>query len=94
MQSKLVSLLYTVCVYKQVQDWAQFQSLLLPVDPARTFIRLDVHFVQIDVNLGDFHLEAIGQKLDGLPDGAIARSPWQREKRLGSNGSYVNTCQK
>lgn len=69
------------------EDWDQFQLFLLPVDPTRTFIRLDVHLVQIDVNLGDFHLEAVGQKLDGLPDGAIARSPWQREKGLGSSGS-------
>lgn len=64
---------------------------MLPVDPARTSIRFDVHLIQVDVNLGDFHLEAVGQKLDGLPDGAIARTPWQRKQGLGSNISCKNT---
>lgn len=86
--------LITVCLCRPAQDLIQFQSVLLPVDPARAFIRLDVHLIQIDVDLGYFHLEAVGQKLDWLPNGAIARSPWQREKGLGSNGSYKNTCQK
>lgn len=64
------------------------KSTLLPVDTARTSIWLDVHLIQIDINLGDFHLEAVGQKLNGLPNGAIARPPWQRKQGLGSNGSY------
>ncbi len=72
----------------------QLQSFLLPVHAARTFIRLDVYLIQIDVYLGYFHLEAVGQKLDGLPNGAIARSPRQRKQGLGSNGSLNNTCQK
>lgn len=64
---------------------------MLPVDPARTSIGFDVHLIQVDINLGDFHLEAVGQKLDGLPDGAIARSPWQRKQGLGSNISCNDT---
>lgn len=72
----------------------QFQDFLIPVDSARTFIRFDVHFIQVDVDFGDFHLEAVGQKLDGLPNGAIAGSPWQRKQGLGSNGSYSNTSRK
>lgn len=66
------------------------KAYVLPVDPARTSIRFDVHLIQVDINLGDFHLEAVGQKLDGLPDGAIARSPWQRKQGLGSNISFYD----
>lgn len=63
----------------------------LPVDPARTSIRFDVHLIQVDINLGDFNLKAVGQKLDGLSDGAIARSPGQRKQGWGSNISYNDT---
>lgn len=66
------------------------KAYVLPVDPARTSIRFDVHLIQVDINLGDFHLEAVGQKLDGLPDGAIARSPWQRKQGWGSNISFYD----
>ena len=59
----------------------------VPVDAPRTLLRLDVHLVQVDIDLGDVHLEAVGQQLDGLPHGAIARSPWQREEGLGPCGS-------
>jgi len=88
-----IKIVWSVCVFKKY-----CLSVWLPVDPARTFIRLDVHLVQIDVDLGDFHLEAVGQKLDGLPKGAIARPLWQREKDFGfsrcSNVSYNSKYQK
>lgn len=63
----------------------------VPVDPSGTFIRLDVHLVQVDVDFGDFHLEAVGQKLDRLSNGAIAGSLWQRKQGWGFNGSYRST---
>lgn len=47
----------------------------LPVHTARTLLGFDVHLVEVDVHLGDLHLEAVGQKLDGLPHGAIAGPP-------------------
>lgn len=52
-------------------------ALLLPVDPARTFVRFDIDLVEIDIDLGDINLETVGEKLDGLPNGAIAGSLWQ-----------------
>lgn len=55
------------------------KSLLLPVDPARTFIWFDVHLIQVDIDFRDVHLEAVRKKLDGFPNIAIARSPWQRK---------------
>lgn len=63
----------------------------LPVDSAGTSIRIDVHLIEVDINLWDFHLEAVGKELDGFPNSAIARSPWQRKKGLGS--SYNHTGQ-
>lgn len=65
-------------------------ALVSPVDSARTFVRFDVHLVEVDVNFGYFYLEAVGQKLDGLPDVAIAGPPWQRKEGLGSSGSCNN----
>lgn len=62
---------------------------VLPVDSAGTSIRLDVHLVEVDINLGDFHLEAVGKELDGFSDSAIARSPWQRKKGLGSSYNHI-----
>lgn len=59
----------------------------LPVDSPRALVRLDVHLVQVDIDLGDLHLEAVGQQLDGLPHGAIARPPRHGEQGLGPNGS-------
>jgi len=59
----------------------------LPVDSPGTLVRLDVHLVEVDVHLGDIHLEAVGQQLDGLPHGAIARPPRQGEQGLGPNVS-------
>lgn len=71
---------------------------VLPVDSAGTSVRLNVHLVEIDVNFGDFHLEAVGEELDGLSDSAIARSPWQRKKGLGSSYNHmrqnVDKCNK
>lgn len=45
----------------------------LPVDSARTLIRLDIHLVVVDVNLRNIHLKVIGQKLDWFPHSANAR---------------------
>lgn len=45
----------------------------LPVDSARTLIRLDIHLVVVDVNLRDVHLKVIGQELDWFPHSANAR---------------------
>lgn len=59
----------------------------IPVDAARALLGLDVHLIEVDVYLWDIHLEAVGQQLDGLSHGAIARSPWHSEQGLGSNGS-------
>ena len=42
-------------------------SYRLPVDPARTLLRRDVHLVQVDVHLGDVDLEAVSQEPDRLP---------------------------
>lgn len=59
----------------------------LPVDSPGALVRLDVHLVQVDIHLGDLHLEAVGQQLDGLPHGAIARPSRHGEQGLGPNGS-------
>lgn len=59
----------------------------LPIDSPWALVRLDVHLVKVDINLGDLHLEAVGQQLDGLPHGAIARPPRQGEQGLGPNSS-------
>lgn len=45
----------------------------LPVDSARTLIRLDIHLVVVDINLRDVHLKVIGQELDWFPHSANAR---------------------
>ena len=60
---------------------------ILPVDSPWALVRLDVHLVQVDIHLRDVHLEAVGQQLDGLPHGAIARPPRHGEQGLGPNGS-------
>lgn len=44
--------------------------LALPVDSARTLVRLDVHLIVIDVDLGNVHFKVVGKELDGLPDGS------------------------
>lgn len=59
----------------------------LPVDSPWALVRLDVHLVEVDIHLGDLHLKAVGQQLDGLPHGAIARPPRHGEQGLGPNGS-------
>ena len=64
-----------------------FREPSLPVDSPWALVRLDVHLVEVDIHLGDLHLEAVGQQLDGLPHGAIARPPWHGEQGLGPNGS-------
>lgn len=60
---------------------------MAPVNTPRAFFRLDVHLVQVDVHLGDVHLEAVGQQLDGFPHGAIARPSRDGEQGLSPNGS-------
>lgn len=60
----------------------------IPVHTPWTLLGFDVHLVQVHVHLGDLHLEAVGQKLDGLPHGAIAGSPRHWEQGLGPNGSW------
>lgn len=59
----------------------------MPVNTARALVRLDVHLVQVDVHLGDLHLEAVGQQLDGLAHGAIAWPPRHGEEGLRPNRS-------
>ena len=57
----------------------------MPVDAARALFRLDVHLVQVDIHLGDVHLEAVGQQPDGLPHGAIAWPPRHGKQGLRRN---------
>lgn len=64
-----------------------YEGFDLPVDSAWALVRLDVHFVKVDIHLGDLHLEAVGQQFDGLSHGAIARPPRHGEEGLGPNGS-------
>lgn len=62
-------------------------AAILPVDPSWALVRLDVHLVEVDIHLWDLHLEAVGQQLDWLPHGAIARPLRHGEQGLGPNGS-------
>lgn len=54
---------------------------LLPVDPSRPFLRLDVDIIVIDINLGNLHLEVIGKEPDGFPHRAEAGTPRRLEQR-------------
>ena len=56
-------------------------DVYLPVDPTGTFLRLDVDIIVIDINLGNLHLEVVGQKANGFPHRAEARAPWRLEQR-------------
>lgn len=60
---------------------------LAPVNTPWALFWLDVHIVQVDIHLGDVHLKAVGQQLDGLPHGAIARPPRYGELGRSPNGS-------
>lgn len=55
---------------------------LLPVDPPRTLIRFDVHFVVVNIHFWDLHLKVVGKQLDGLADGAHARPAGSLEHLL------------
>lgn len=50
--------------------YGQRLILALPVDPAWALVRLDVHFIVIDIDLGDVHFKIVGQELDRFPDGS------------------------
>lgn len=56
--------------------------LALPVDSARTLVRLDVHFIVIDIDLGNVHLKIVGEELDGLSNGSYPRPAWSLEYLL------------
>lgn len=56
-------------------------SFLVPVDPSRPFLRLDVDVIVIDINLGNLHLEVIGKEPDGFPHRAEAGTPRRLEQR-------------
>lgn len=62
-----------------------------PVDTAWTSLWLDVHVIQVDIHLWDVHLKAVGQQLDGLAHGAIARSARYGEQGRSPNGSCAHT---
>lgn len=53
----------------------------LPVDPPRSFLRLDVDIIVIDINLGNLHLEVVGKESDGFPHRAEAGTPRRLEQR-------------
>lgn len=53
----------------------------LPVDPPRPFLRLDVDFIMIDINLGNLHLEMIGKEPDGFSHCAEAGTAWRLKQR-------------
>lgn len=52
------------------------QILALPVDSAWTFVGFDIHFIVIDIDLGNVHFKVVGQELDGLPDGSYPGPAW------------------
>ncbi len=54
----------------------------LPVDPSRTLIRFDVHFIVEHINFWDFDLKVVGKQLDGFADGAHARPAGRLEHLL------------
>ena len=60
---------------------------VLPVDPPRAFLRLDVDIIVVDINLGNLHLEVVGQETDGLPHRAHARSAGRLEEGGGGRGA-------
>lgn len=64
----------SICA-REVLKKILLRSSGLPVDSPWALVRLDVHLVEVDIHLGDLHLEAVGQQLDGLPHRAIARPP-------------------
>lgn len=61
---------------------------VLPVDPSRPFLRLDVDVIVIDVNLGNLHLEVVGKEPDGFPHRAEAGTPWRLKQRGGSRRAW------
>lgn len=60
-------------------------SEVLPVDPSRPFLRLDVDIIVIDINLGNLHLKVVGKEPDGFPHRAEAGTP-RRLKQRGRGG--------
>lgn len=59
----------------------------LPVNPPRTLIWFNIHLIEVDINLWDFNLEAVGQQFNGLAHGAIARPSGHHEQGLCPDGS-------
>lgn len=64
--------------------------LALPVDSAGAFVRLDIHFIMIHVDLGNVHFKVVGQELDGLPNSSYP-GPTRRLKYL-LQGWQVSAC--
>lgn len=64
--------------------------LALPVDSAWTFVRFDIHFIVIHIDLGNVHLKVVGQELDGLPYGSYPGATWRLEYLL--QGGQVRAC--
>ena len=60
----------------------------LPVDSPRALLRLDVDVIVVDVDLGDLHLEVVGQQADGLPHGAQSGPTRGLEKGGGGRGAW------
>lgn len=56
-------------------------QFLLPVNPSRPFLRLDVDIIVIDINLGNLHLEVVGKEPDGFPHRAKAGTPRRLKQR-------------
>lgn len=61
--------------------------IFLPVHSPRTLIWFDIHLIEVDINLWDFNLEAVGQQFNGFAHGAIAGTSGHHEEGLGPNGS-------
>lgn len=59
---------------------ASFSSQISPVDPPRSLLWLDFDVIMVDIDLGDLHLEVIGQQANRLPHRAQAGPAWWLEK--------------
>lgn len=57
-----------------------FWSQISPIDSPWPFLWLDFNVIVVDVDLGDLHLEVIGQQANRLPHRAQAGPAWWLEK--------------
>lgn len=64
-----------------------YKCIFSPVHPPRTLIWFDIHLIEVDINLWDFNLEAVGQQFNGLAHGAIAGTSGHHEQGLCPHGS-------